>query len=162
GKREGTVESENGGPFPELAEAEQRAAKLLADRLQNRGEANRPGFMFLNPCSFARRVFAELDGVAGPIPIDGPVKAAQFDGNSAKLVVEVPAFGSAWVPRSVPGAPLPKPRIKTAEGNIARNEFLEAEVAPGTGGLKALRDPRTRVSRLGQQLVFNPGSMMKA
>src|SRR5262249_26297063 len=31
-----------------------------------------------------------------------------------------------------------------------------------TGGLKAIRDHKTRMSRLGQMLVFNPGSRMVA
>src|SRR5262249_22254722 len=60
------------------------------------------------------------------------------------------------------GRPAPAPgRMKLADDRCVRNEFLEAEVDPQTGGLKAIRDQRTRVSRLGQQLVFNPGSTMR-
>jgi hypothetical protein len=43
-----------------------------------------------------------------------------------------------------------------------RNEFFEAEIDMATGGLRAVRDHRNRVNRLGQQLVFNPGSTMRA
>jgi len=51
--------------------------------------------------------------------------------------------------------------MRLADEHAARNEFFEAEVDPQTGGLRAIRDPRTRVSRLGQQLVFNPGATMR-
>ena len=34
-------------------------------------------------------------------------------------------------------------------------------VDPATGGLRGLRDYRTRVNRVGQQLVFNPGSSLR-
>ncbi|MFL5340113.1 MAG: hypothetical protein ACJ8F7_08170 [Gemmataceae bacterium] len=158
-KLEEQLEGE-GGPMPELVEAEGRAAKLLADRLQVRAADNTPGFLLLNPCSFIRRTALELDGVPGPIPVEGPVKSAQFDGDKARLVVEVPAFGFAWIPRSVPGAAAPKARMRLADTNIVRNEFFEAEIDPASGGLKAFRDARTRGNRLGQQLVFNPGSVM--
>ncbi len=47
--------------------------------------------------------------------------------------------------------------MRLADERCVRNEFFEAEVDAQTGGLRAIRDPRTRVSRLGQQLVFNPG-----
>ncbi|HEY8504702.1 MAG TPA: hypothetical protein VIL46_08975, partial [Gemmataceae bacterium] len=138
-------------------------AKRLADRLQARAEAGRPGFLLLNPCSFTRRLALELDGVRGPLPVEGPVKAAEFDADKARLVVEVPAFGFAWVPREAPpGASPPRSRLKLADGTSVRNEFFEAEVDPNTGGLYAFRDLRTRVNRLGQQLVFNPGSKMRA
>jgi hypothetical protein len=118
--------------------------------------------MLLNPCSFIRRMSVELEGVSGPIPVEGPVKAAQFDPDKARLVVEVPAFGFAWIPRSASGAAPPRARMKLADTNVVRNEFFEAEIDSKTGALKALRDPRTRISRLGQQLVFNPGSVMQA
>jgi hypothetical protein len=56
----------------------------------------------------------------------------------------------------------PAGRLKLADQRGVRNEFLEADIDPQTGGIKALRDHRTRVNRLSQQLVFNPGSTMKA
>ena len=43
-----------------------------------------------------------------------------------------------------------------------RNEFLEVEVDAQTGGMKAIRDHKTRLNRLGQRLVFHPGSRMVA
>jgi hypothetical protein len=76
-------------------------------------------------------------------------------------VVEVPALGFAWVPRTAAPGPPPPARMRLADQRCVRNEFFEAEVDPATGGLRALRDHRNRISRLGQQLVWNPGSTMR-
>ena len=70
--------------------------------------------MVFNPCGFARRVALELDGFAGPIPVADPVKAAEFDGGDARLVVEVPALGFAWVPRQA------SPGTRAAEAAASR------------------------------------------
>lgn len=156
------VESNWGVPHPSLMTLEEEIGELLAERLQVRAEVGREGYIFLNPCSFTRRLAVELDDIPNPIPVEGPVKAGQWDGGKAMLVVEVPAFGFAWVPRQGSVAAQPKPRMRLAEPNLVRNEFFEAEVDPKTGGLKAFRDARLRLNRLGQQLVFNPGSRMEA
>ena len=147
----------------ELESLERSWAEKLASRLQSRAAENQPGYLLLNPCSFPRRVALELDPVDGPFPIDGPVKAAQFDADKLRIVVEVPGLGFAWIPRTGrAGASLPKARLRLAEEFIVRNEFFEAEIDPATGGLRSLRDLRTRAPRVGQQLVYNPGSKMEA
>jgi hypothetical protein len=134
-------------------------ARKLAERLQVRSEDNRPGYMLLNSCAFTRRVALELDPMRDPLPIEGPVKAAQNDADKTRLVAEVPPLGFAWIPSNgVPGTTPHRQRIRMAEGNTVRNEYFEAEVDPATGGLKAFRDTRTRVPRLGLQMVYNPGS----
>lgn len=145
-----------------LMVAESEWAKKLADRVLACSQAGTPGFLVFNPCGVTRRATLELDGLPGPIPVDGAVKASEFANGAAKVVVEVPALGFAWIPRGVPGAAPPKARIKTAEGTTVRNEFFEAELDPGTGSLKAFRDTRTRMNRFGMQLAFNPGSKMRA
>jgi hypothetical protein len=148
-----------------LAEIEKEAAGALAERLQARSTEGTPGYLLLNPCSFTRRVALELDGFAGPLPTTGPVKACQVDGDKGRLVVEVPAFGFAWMPNPSAAAiesSVPRSRMRLADPKTVRNEFFEAEIDPATGGLRGLRDYRTRVSRVGQQLVFNPGSTMRA
>jgi hypothetical protein len=158
---EDRLESEETPPEKELAEAQARIAESLAQRLTARGQANNPGFLVLNPCSFKRRVALELEGVRSLPPLSGPLKAGQLDGETARVVVEVPALGFAWIPREGPPGSAPTRRMRLGDERIVRNEFFEAEVDPQTGGLRALRDARTRVSRLGQQLVFNPGSTMR-
>ncbi len=52
--------------------------------------------------------------------------------------------------------------MRLADERCVRNEFFEAEVDPATGGLRAIRDNRTHTNRLGQRLIFRPGSVMKA
>lgn len=146
-----------------LDEIERQVTTRLADRLQSRAEPNRPGYMILNPCGFTRRVALELDGVKHPLPIGPAVKACQVDSDRMRAVIEVPALGFAWVPREgPPGTPLLalKMRMADAVSNTIRNDFFEVEIDAKTGGLKAIRDHKTRVSRLGQMLVFNPGSRM--
>ena len=54
--------------------------------------------------------------------------------------------------------PAPQVALRLADGNTVRNEYFEAEIDPATGGIKALRDTRTKIPRLGMQLVYNPGS----
>jgi hypothetical protein len=149
------------GAAAEVAEVERETATALADRLLSRATNGQPGYLVLNPCSFARRLALELKAVTGPVPIAGPLKACQVDSDLARFVVEVPALGFAWFPRSGPPGTLPQPaRMRLADGKAVRNEFFEAEIDTATGGLRGLRDHRTRINRIGQQLVFNPGSTM--
>ncbi len=159
---EDRLESEGALPEKELAEAQARIAESLAQRLTVRGQADNPGFLLLNPCSFKRRVALELEGMHSLPPLAGPLKAGQLDGETARVVVEVPALGFAWLPRQGLPAGTPTRRMRLAEERLVRNEFFEAEIDPQTGGLRAFRDQRTRISRLAQQLVFNPGSTMRA
>jgi hypothetical protein len=158
---EDRLESETTPPEKELADAQTRIAEALAQRLVARGQANHAGFLVLNPCSFKRRVALELEGVRALPPLGGPLKACQLDGETARVVVEVPALGFAWIPKEGQPGSAPTRRMRLADEHCVRNEFFEAEVDPNTGGLRAIRDPRTRVSRLGQQLVFNPGATMR-
>jgi hypothetical protein len=153
------VEEMGVNPIPgiDLGEIEEPTARQLAARLQGRAQEQMPGFLFLNPCGYTRRLAVELPGITGNLPIEGAIKAAQFDADAARMVVEVPPLGFAWIPSQGKSAP-PKQRIRMAEENIVRNEYFEAEIDPETGGLKSFRDVRTRVARLGMQFVFNPGS----
>ena len=144
---------------------EKRIAAALADRLQSRAEPNKPGYMLLNPCGFARRAAIELEAGANPLPIGGIVKACQLEGGKMRAVVEVPALGFAWLPRQgPPGTPAMTTKMPLGEPqfNVIRNDVIEVEVDPATGAMKAIRDHKTRINRLGQMLVFGPGSRMVA
>lgn len=144
-----------------LQNLEQSFAQLLADRIQVKSPPNQPGVLVFNPCNFTRRVALELPDFGGPIPVEGPVKAVEFANGLARLVVEVPSLGYTWIPRGNANNAPPKPRIKTAENGLVRNEFLEADFDPTTGSIRAVRDLRTRTNRMGMQLVFNPGCKTK-
>jgi hypothetical protein len=141
---------------------ESSIAKRLTERLQARSAEGQHGAMIFNPCSFTRRVAVELEGFSGVLPVADPIKAAEFEGGIARLVVELPPLGYVWLPRKGEEGPPPKARLKTAEGLTIRNEFFEADVDSATGGLRSFRDLRTRITRFGQQLVYNPGSTMRA
>ena len=52
--------------------------------------------------------------------------------------------------------------MRLADQRTVRNEFFEAEIDQATGGLRALRNNQARGNRIGQQLVYNPGSTMQA
>jgi hypothetical protein len=157
------VECETTPRAEELAEAQQQVMEALGERLLGRAQEDMPGYLIVNPCSFTRRVALELDGAGAPLSVTGPLKACQIDGAELRLVVEVPALGFAWVPRSgAANTPLMATRLRLADARHVRNEFFEAEIDPATGGLRGLWDHRTRMNRLGQQLVFNPGSTMRA
>ncbi|HTK76138.1 MAG TPA: hypothetical protein VL371_12825 [Gemmataceae bacterium] len=159
------IEREQEVTAEELVKAEQAAAAPLAERLLSRAGTDRRGLLLLNPCAFARRAAIEREGFAAVSPVGGPVRATQLDGETARLVIDLPALGFAWVPTDGGnvGATTPARRaIRLADERGVRNEFFDAEVDPVTGGLRALRDPRDRGNRIGQQLVWQPGSTMKA
>jgi hypothetical protein len=158
---EDKIEQMRESPSAELALAEKEVAEALAERLQARAAPDVPGYVVLNPCSFPRRLALELKAEAGAIAVGGPVKAVQLGDGHARLVVEVPALGFAWFPVPKEGIVPAPARMRLADKQAVRNEFFEAEIDPATGGLRALRDLRTRTNRLGQQLVFNPGSTMR-
>src|SRR5262245_55575215 len=79
-KLENALEESPGTAVPGLDDLEKTIAHSLAERLQVRAQPDQPGYMLLNPCSFARRAALELDGAKAPLPVDGPVKACQLDG----------------------------------------------------------------------------------
>src|SRR5205085_3988514 len=146
-----------------LEALERQITTALAGRLQSRAAEGQPGYLLLNPCGFARRAALELGPASRPLPIAGAVKACQLDDDKLRAVVEVPALGFAWLPREGPPGTAPmaaKLRLGDQASNTIRNEFFEAEVDPVTGGLKAIRDHKTKMNRIGEQLVFNPGSRM--
>src|SRR5438132_11935913 len=82
----------------ELEAIEKEASQVLAGRLLARAPTDSPGFLLFNPCSFTRRVALELDGMSGILPLTGPLKAYQSNGEKTRLVAEVPALGYAWIP----------------------------------------------------------------
>lgn len=155
---EDDIEHNVGVEAPTLVAVEYDAAHALAGRLLSRATTGGPGRLLLNTCSYTRRVGLEY---VGELPvIGGPVRAAQRDGDTVRAVVEVPGLGFAWVPATA--GPAVKPKMVMADGTTVRNELFEAELDPQTGAIRSFRDARTRTNRLGQQLVWQPGSTMIA
>lgn len=147
----------------ELIAVEKQVSEALAQRLQSKSADNKPGYLILNPCSFTRRVALELDGIQSPLAIEPPLRAYQIDADKTRVIADVPPLGFAWIPQA--GPPGTKPfagRLKLADKTSLRNEFFAAEIDPVTGGLRSIYDHRTSINRISQQLVYNPGSVMKA
>lgn len=152
------IECEQDGDDSELD-----TAGLLAERILSHATGREPGLMLLNPCAFARRVTVDRTDFTSLPPISPPVRAAQRDDNATRLVVDIPALGFAWVPNRAPASPAQTPaRPAAASVNAIRNEFFEAEIDAKTGGLRAIRDLKTRENRVGMQLAYQPGSAMHA
>ncbi len=146
-----------------ILETEQKILQTFAERLLAQATSQEPGYLFVNPCSYKRRVALELEKPAHPLPVEDPIKACQVDNDKLRVVLELPALGFAWIPRSGPaGTSAPKMRMKLADDRHVRNEFFEVEIDPKTGGMASIADRRTQMGRMAQRLVFNPGSVMKA
>lgn len=139
------------------------AGRRLADRILKTGEPDRPGVLLLNPNSFNRRVIVDLEGPDG-LPVQGPVLASESNpGGKGRAVVEIPGLGFAWIPRGgIKSPPPPRQRWHLADERGVRNEFLEAEFDPATGGLRGLRDLRHRIPRLQQAIQAGKGCSMLA
>ena len=68
--------------------------------------------------------------------------------------VDLPAYGYAWVPRETNPSAAPAPTGSlSARDRVLRNEAMEVEIDPATGGIRGLRAVREETARLGQQLV---------
>ena len=145
-----------------LADLESQIAGSLADRLVAKAQSQSPGYLLLNPCSFTRRLALELKSDGSPMPAVDPIKAVQVDGDILRVVAEVPPLGFAWLPRGGMATTSSAARMRLADECCVRNEFFEAEIDHGTGGLRAIRDHRTQVNRVSERLIFRPGSVMKA
>jgi alpha-mannosidase len=76
-------------------------------------------------------------------------------------VVEVPALGIAWVPFAVAkGDKVKIPRQNIVQGQGLRNSHLAVEIDTATGGVRSVLDAARNIPRIGQQLVYAPGSQM--
>ncbi len=158
-KLEDTFERQALGPSDAVMAAQEQATATLARRLLAGAREPTPGYLILNPCSFRRRIALELPEIPALLPLQTPLVACQTDGKTGLVVVECPALGFAWIPRHTAATVPPHPsRLRLADDRCVRNDIFEAEIDASTGGLRAIRDHRTRTNRLGLQPVFNPGS----
>lgn len=117
--------------------------------------ASRPGYLVINPLNVRRRAAVVLPDAALDLRPMGPLHAAQFTDLGVCAVVDLPAFGFAWVPKE---ADLERPPAASAglgaRGRQLRNESIEIEIDAATGGLRSVAGVGERTARLGQQLVM--------
>lgn len=118
------------------------------------GSSGRPGYLVLNPLAVERRAAVRLPDAAADLRPEGPLRAAQFTEDGVWAVVDLPAYGYAWVPRET-ALDIPPASLGTlgVSGSTLRNESMEVVLDEATGGLRSLRAPGEPSPRLGQQLV---------
>ena len=89
----------------------------------------------INPLGVPRRVAVILPDAALDLRPEGPLQAAQFTDEGVYAVVDVPAFGFAWVPAE-PNLEQPPsaPGGLSARGRTLKNESIEIEIDEATGG----------------------------
>ena len=134
-------------------------ASALAERIGSVGAETsaeaRPGYLVFNPLGVARKLGVILPGADPKLRPEGPLVAAQAMDDGVAAVVDLPAFGFAWVPReNHPDLPPTEPDGASAKGNALKNETIELEVDPGTGGVRGVRAVGESTARLGQQIVM--------
>ena len=121
----------------------------------NASRSQRPGYMVFNPSSAVRRAAVILPNAAMDLRPEGPLRVAQFTDVGVYAVVDLPAFGFAWVPKE-PNAG-ERPAVSgdlVARNRQIRNESIEVEIDAATGGIRSVSAPGESMARLGQQLVI--------
>jgi len=134
-------------------------ASALAARIASVGAADaveaRLGYLVFNPLGVARKVGVILPGADPSLQPEGPLIATQATDEGVAAVVDLPAFGFAWVPReNHPDLPPTEPAGASAKGNALKNETIELELDPGTGGVRGVMAIGESTARLAQQLVM--------
>ena len=133
-------------------------AEALTRRIVGAGASSgskRPGYLVLNPVGVARRAAVLLPEAALDLRPEGPLRSAQFTDEGVYGVVDLPAFGYAWVPAETdPGRAPATSAGLSAKGRQLRNESIAIEVDATTGGLRSIAAVGEETPRLGQQLVL--------
>ncbi|QEH33409.1 hypothetical protein OJF2_19100 [Aquisphaera giovannonii] len=133
-----------------------RLAVAIAGAGARESAEARPGYLVLNPAGVPRRVAVMLADAPPGLHPEGPLRASQAIDGGVAAVVDVPAFGFAWIPAAAGAEPSPAPEPGvSAAGRILRNESIEVEIDESTGGIRAVMAVGESTARLGQQLVLN-------
>jgi alpha-mannosidase len=141
-----------------LAAAYQEASERLASAICPTNKAS-GGNLVLNPYACVRRI--GLDHVKAshlPEP-EKPIYATGEAKDRPHAVVDVPAFGFAWIPAANQPARSKRSSVLLAESpGLLRNEFFEVLIDTTTGAIKSLHEYSSRRNRLSQQVALRtPG-----
>jgi alpha-mannosidase len=143
------IATDRAQPATELAGAVERFAAALP---HSEGTKT-PRSLLVNPLGVRRSVVVERPEIAGT------ASAAQ----ASSAIVDVPAFGFAWVDWTAPGPKRGRREKRLAEGHSLHNEFFQVLIDPATGGIQRVDDYRHRTNRLSQQLALRtPGDAVLA
>jgi alpha-mannosidase len=117
--------------------------------------AARAGYLVINPLNVPRRAAVALPDAALDLRPEGPLRAAQFTDQGVLAVVDLPAFGFAWVSKEADlGRPPAMAAGLSARGRKLKNESIEIEIDSATGGLRSVAGLGEPSARFGQQLVM--------
>ena len=110
----------------------------------------------INPLGVPRRVAVILPDAALDLRPEGPLRAAQFTDEGVYAVVDLPAFGYAWVPAEPNLGPPPAAEAGglSARGRTLKNETVEIEIDETTGGIRGVMAVGESTPRIGQQLML--------
>ena len=115
----------------------------------------RPGYLVFNPLDVPRKVAVVLPGASPDLRPEGALIAAQLVDEGVAAVVDLPAFGFAWIPRETdPERPAAELGKVSASGTVLKNETLEVEFDRETGGVRGVLAIGESTARLAQQVVL--------
>ncbi len=131
-------------------------SNAVATAIAGTGQDGTPGYLLFNPIAAPRRAPVLLpEGAAADLRPEGPLRASQLTAEGVWALVDLPALGFAWVPATTDPAAAPfKPGSVVAKGHFLRNESIEVEFDPTTGGLRGVKSLGEPSPRLAQQLVL--------
>jgi alpha-mannosidase len=132
-------------------------ARQIAATSATAGSATvkRSGYLVINSLNLPRRAAVVLPDADLDLRPDGPLRAAQFTDEGVWAVVDLPAFGFAWVAKDTDLARAPASTgVLSARGRQLKNESIEVEIDAVTGGVRSLTAVGESTARLGQQLVM--------
>ncbi len=138
-----------------LADAEAACSAALARGIVGEGLDGPPGYLVINPVGIARRVAVTLPDGAADLQASGPLRAAQLTEDGVQAVVDLAAFGYAWIPRTNPAsAPQSAPEHLAIRDRTLGNGVMSVSLDPGSGGVRGVSGINEPTARLGQQLVI--------
>jgi len=111
--------------------------------------------MIVNPVGVARRV-----NVLSPTPRSTSVPKARsaphsYTDDGVWAVVELAAFGYAWVPASRQRPPRLAPMdLLSIKDRTLQNDLITVSLDDKSGGIRGVHGPVEPTARLGQQLVI--------
>lgn len=133
------------------------AATRLIDAMASPDtESEKESTIVINTQSLVQRCAVEVPEEQLPAlekPVYAVSKLEQTDASAGHVVIDVPAMGYATI--SAPQRASGKSKSQTIADEFAlRNEFVEIILDPGTGGIRAVHDYKTRGNRLSQVLAY--------
>lgn len=135
---------------------ESRWAAALAAAISNEPTADaRPGFLVFNPIAVARKVVVLLPDASPDLRPEGALVASQLTEDGVVAVVDLPAFGFAWIPRDTdPERPAAEIGRVSASGHVMKNETIEVEFDEASGGIRGIMAIGESTARVAQQIVM--------